>query len=161
MIQNSKQIRPVTSYWTCQKRQSGLPGQQTWPCSLCCFHSSGTAVEPPPRHTKKYPKLLIQFKLRHRHFQYRHSPTSATVTFGMIQHKSNFAQVKSEHTYNQLYWNIQGSPAETQNPLHWNMNGHSITAYCLCYSLRHYSSATFVSLLFQSHIEKFGVHLKM
>jgi hypothetical protein len=132
MIQNSKQIRPVISYWTCQKRQSGLPGQQTWPCSLCCFHSSGTAVEPPPRYRKKYPMLLIQFKVRQRHFQHKHSLTFTTVTFGKIQRKQNFAQVKSECTYDQLYMYIQGSPTETQNPTHWNMTGHTITAYSLC-----------------------------
>jgi len=51
----------------------------------------------------------------------------------MIQRKSNLAKVTSEHTYNQLYGNIQGSPAETQNPTHWNMTGHSITAYSPCY----------------------------
>ena len=51
----------------------------------------------------------------------------------MIQHKPNFAQVKSEYTYVQLYWCVQGSPAETQNPTHWNTIGHSTTAYCLCY----------------------------
>jgi hypothetical protein len=49
---------------------------------------------------------------------YRHSPTYATVTFGEVRRKSNFAQVGIECTYGQLYMYIQRGSVEVQALVH-------------------------------------------
>jgi hypothetical protein len=88
------------------------------------------------------------------------SPRLSNSYVSHVQHRSNFAQVRIEYTYGQLYMYIQKIPVYIQTLTHWNLIGHSMTAPPLVLSpssilpplSRHY-----VSIAAE---EKFGACLK-
>ena len=52
---------------------------------------------------------------------YSHSQNYKVVTFQIVQRNWNFAQVRIQYRFGQLYVHSLGSPTENQAPTHWNM----------------------------------------
>jgi len=88
------------------------------------------------------------------------SPVCAVVMVQKVWHELNFAQVKIEYTYLQLYVYTQWSPVEIETPTHWNLFGCSVTTLLPGTVTQQYSSTTFILLCFCSCKEKLGIHIK-
>jgi hypothetical protein len=104
------------------------------------------------------PLYKISTKYMKQFTEYKFCPTYAVATYQKGKHKSNFAQVKIEYTYCQLWMYIHRSSVKIWT--HWSLISCSMTTLPHMLSPRSIFHA-FVLLHFQACKEKFDAHFKI
>jgi hypothetical protein len=75
--------------------------------------------------------------------------------------KSNFAQVTTEYTLDQIHTYLQGSPVEIQTPTYWNLIDRSMTVHRMLLSPNGILPPPLSQCAFIPARKKFGARLKM